>query len=86
MSLPPFALAWLLSALANALLILPLRRVPVLTPAGWLHAWILGTLLGACLGWRGWLAVVLYLALGSGVTRLGLARKRAAACGAPATR
>lgn len=71
-------LTWLLSALANAVLILPLRPVPVLTPAGWLHAWILGTLLGACLGWRGWLAVVLYLVLGSAVTRLGLAHKRAA--------
>ncbi len=76
--LPPAGLAWLFSALANALLILPLRRVPVLTTAGWFHAWILGTLLGASLGWRGWLAVVLYLALGSAVTRLGLARKRAA--------
>ncbi|MFM7229725.1 MAG: DUF92 domain-containing protein [Cyanobacteriota bacterium] len=78
MSLSPFAIAWLTSGLANAVLILPLRRVPVLTGAGWLHAWILGTLLGACLGWRGWLAVVLYLVLGSLVTRLGLAHKRAA--------
>ena len=75
--LPPAGLAWLFSALANALLILPLRRVPVLTAAGWFHAWILGTLLGASLGWRGWLAVVAYLVLGSLVTRLGFKIGRA---------
>ena len=68
---------WLLSAALNALLIAPLRPLPILTRAGWLHAWILGTLLGACLGWRGWLAVVLYLALGSVVTKLGFAHKQA---------
>jgi uncharacterized protein (TIGR00297 family) len=33
--------------------------------------------LWGCLGWRGWLAVVAYLALGSLVTRLGFARKQA---------
>jgi uncharacterized protein (TIGR00297 family) len=70
-------LAWPLSGLINALLILPLRRLPLLTAAGWLHAWILGTLLGACLGWRGWLVVVIYLVLGSAVTKLGFARKQA---------
>ena len=51
--------AWGLSALINAGLILPVTRVPVLTRSGWWHAWALGTLLGATLGWRGWLAVVL---------------------------
>ena len=48
----------------------------MLTPAGWCHAALLGTLLWASLGWRGWLAVVLYLLLGSLVTRLGLRQKQ----------
>ena len=66
---------WITSALINAALILPASRIPLLTPAGWLHASILGSVLGASLGWRGWLAVVLYLVLGSAVTKLGFERK-----------
>ena len=66
---------WGISALINAGLILPATRVPVLTRSGWWHAWALGTVLGATLGWQGWLAVVLYLGLGSAVTKLGFARK-----------
>ena len=69
--------AWIVSAVVNSALILPATRVPLLTPAGWLHAWILGTVLGATLGWRGWLAVVLYLLLGSAVTKIGYRRKAA---------
>nr|WP_259739540.1 DUF92 domain-containing protein [Synechococcus sp. CS-205] len=60
----------------NAGLITAAQRLPLLTKAGWVHAGILGTLLWGCLGWRGWLAVVLYLALGSAVTRLGIRRKQ----------
>jgi uncharacterized protein (TIGR00297 family) len=41
------------------------------------HAGILGTLLWGALGPQGWLAVVLYLLLGSLVTRLGFSRKQA---------
>ena len=67
----------LFSAVINAVLILLVRRLPLLTPAGWWHAWGLGTLLGISLGWRGWLAVVLYLAFGSAVTKLGFAKKQA---------
>ena len=52
--------AWGISALINAGLILPVTRIPVLTNRGWWHAWALGTLLGATVGWQGWLAVVLY--------------------------
>jgi len=69
--------ALVLSAGLNGLLIAAAQRVPLLTRSGWFHAWILGTVLGTSLGWRGWLAVVLYLALGSAVTKLGFARKQA---------
>ena len=67
---------WLVALLLNAVLIALAQRLPLLTRSGWIHAGILGTLLWGSLGWRGWLAVVVYLALGSLVTRLGYRRKR----------
>jgi uncharacterized protein (TIGR00297 family) len=68
---------WLAALAINALLIAMAQRAPLLTPAGWVHAGILGTLLWGSLGWRGWLAVVAYLALGSAVTKLGFRAKQA---------
>jgi uncharacterized protein (TIGR00297 family) len=61
----------------NVLLIALAQRLPLLTRAGWVHAGCLGTLLWGCLGPRGWLAVVLYLLLGSLVTRMGFHTKQA---------
>jgi uncharacterized protein (TIGR00297 family) len=68
---------WLLALVLNAVLIGLAQRAPLLTPAGWVHAGILGTVLWGSLGWRGWLAVVLYLLLGSLVTKLGFRSKQA---------
>lgn len=72
---------WLLALALNAVLVAlaqrPAQRLPLLTRAGWVHAGILGSLLWGCLGLRGWLAVVVYLALGSLVTRLGFRTKQA---------
>ena len=56
---------WLVALVLNFLLISLAQRLPLLTRAGWVHAGILGSLLWGCLGLRGWLAVVIYLALGS---------------------
>jgi uncharacterized protein (TIGR00297 family) len=67
---------WLNALLINALLIALAQWAPLLTRAGWVHAGILGTLLLGSLGWPGWWAVVLYLALGSLVTKLGFRRKQ----------
>ena len=67
---------WLLALLLNGVLIAAAQRLPLLTRAGWVHAGILGTLLLGSLDWPGWWAVVLYLALGSLVTRLGYRRKQ----------
>lgn len=69
---------WVLAIGLNALLIAFAQRLPVLTRAGWIHAGILGSLLWGCLGAPGWLAVVAYLGLGTGVTRLGFRQKQAA--------
>ena len=67
---------WLTALVMNAVLIAWAQRFPLLTKAGWCHAGILGTVLWGSLAWRGWLAVVAYLVLGSLVTKLGFARKQ----------
>ena len=69
-------LTWLVALGLNGLLVGLAQRLPLLTPAGWCHAAILGTILWGTLGPRGWLAVVAYLAVGSLVTRLGFQRKQ----------
>lgn len=50
----------------------------LLTPLGYLHAWILGVLLWGTLDWRGYGVVMFYFLVGSGVTRIGMAQKEAA--------
>ncbi len=69
---------WLLAFGLNALLIVLASRLPLLTSKGWIHAGILGTILWGCLGFRGWISVVLYLILGYLVTRLGFKQKQKA--------
>ena len=73
----PSLLNWTIALALHAPLVLLASRAPLLTPAGWRHAALLGTLLWGSLGWRGWLAVVAYLLLGSLVTRIGLKHKQA---------
>ncbi|MBD2436534.1 TIGR00297 family protein [Nostoc sp. FACHB-110] len=49
----------------------------LLTPAGLFHAWVLGVLIWGTLGWQGYLVVMFYFLVGSGVTRVGMAQKEA---------
>ncbi len=65
------SMLWLQAILINTALIAGAQRLPLLTPSGWVHAGALGTILWGCLGWRGWLAVVVYLVAGSLVTKIG---------------
>ena len=62
---------WLYALMTHGVLIALAQRLPLLTRAGWVHAGALGTILLGALGWQGWFAVVLYLVLGSAVTKLG---------------
>ena len=70
------AALWLSALVLNTVLIALAQRFPLLTRSGWCHAGILGTVLWGAMAWRGWLAVVTYLVLGSLVTKLGFARKQ----------
>jgi uncharacterized protein (TIGR00297 family) len=51
------------------------KLLSALTPAGFIHSMVLGTMLWTTLGWRGWSYCVLYLILGQGVTKVGFADK-----------
>ena len=67
---------WLYALLIHGVLIAFAQRLSLLTRAGWVHAGALGTILLGALGWQGWFAVVLYLVLGSAVTKLGFRDKQ----------
>ena len=71
---------WWQAIILNSLLLLLAWLLPkkLLTPVGYLHAWLLGVIIWGCMGWRGYAVVMVYFLLGSGVTRLGMARKQAA--------
>jgi uncharacterized protein (TIGR00297 family) len=49
----------------------------LLTPMGYLNAWILGILLWGSLGWQGFALVMFYFLVGSAVTKVGTAQKEA---------
>ncbi len=76
----PQAMGWLIGALVNTALLAIAWALPkkLLTPAGYLHAWVLGIIVWGGLGWRGYTVVMAYFLAGSAVTRLGQQRKEAA--------
>ncbi len=70
---------WLIAAGLNSVLLAIAFFIPkkLLTPAGYLHAWILGVLIWGTLGWQGYTVVMFYFLVGSAVTRIGMAQKEA---------
>jgi len=62
----------------NSFLFLFLRKkiLKLLTPTGFYHSIVLGTLLYMTLGWKGWTCAVLYLFLGSFVTKVKFEEKK----------
>lgn len=70
---------WLVAVALNTVLLAIAWVAPkkLLTPAGLVHAWILGVLIWGTLGWRGYLVVMFYFLVGSAVTRIGMAQKEA---------
>ena len=67
---------WLFAFLINAGLVAVSHKIPVLTKVGWIHSATLGTILWGTLGFRGWFSVVVYLILGSIVTKIGATKKK----------
>jgi uncharacterized protein (TIGR00297 family) len=51
------------------------KLLTMLTPAGFVHAMVLGTGLWTTLGWKGWTYCVLYLGFGQAVTKIRFAEK-----------
>lgn len=71
---------WLIAILLNTVLLGLAWVFPkkLLTPAGLFHAWVLGVIIWGTLGWQGYLVVMFYFLVGSGVTRIGIRQKQAA--------
>ena len=70
---------WLIAVVLNTVLLTIAWISPkkLLTNAGLFHGWILGVLIWGSLGWQGYVVVLFYFLVGSGVTRIGLAQKEA---------
>ncbi|WP_193198566.1 TIGR00297 family protein [Nostoc sp. MG11] len=70
---------WLVGISLNTILlgIAAIALKKLLTPAGLFHAWLLGVLIWGTLGWQGYVVVMFYFIVGSGVTRIGMAQKEA---------
>ena len=71
---------WAIAISLNAALLAIAWLLPkkLLTPFGYLNAWILGVLVWATLGWQGYIVVMFYFLVGSAVTFIGMAEKEAA--------
>lgn len=78
--MPPAALPWVVAIALNTVLLAIAWLLPkkLLTPLGYANAWILGVLVWGCLGWRGYVVVMVYFLVGTAVTRIGMAEKEAA--------
>ena len=62
--------------LLNFILICFFYKTPIMTKNGWISAGALGTILWGCIGFLGWISVVIYLILGSLVTKVGFQYKQ----------
>lgn len=70
---------WIVAIALNTLLIGVAFALPkkLLTPAGYLNAWLLGVIVWTALGALGYATVLFYFFVGSAVTKIGMAEKEA---------
>lgn len=71
---------WQVALILNTVLVAIAFILPkkLLTPMGYLHAWLLGVLVWGTLQWQGYGVVMFYFLVGSAVTKIGMAQKEAA--------
>lgn len=71
---------WLVAIALNSFLIAIAFLLPkkLLTPTGYLNAWLLGVLVWGSLNWQGYVVVMFYFLVGVGVTKIGKEIKEAA--------
>ncbi len=71
---------WLVAIALNTVLVAIALVIPkkLLTPMGYLNAWLLGVLVWGCLNWQGYVVVMFYFLVGVGVTKIGKEIKEAA--------
>jgi len=69
----PISQDWIVAIALNTILGVIALLLPrkVLTTAGICHAWVLGIIVWGCLSWQGYIVILSYLIIGSGVTRIG---------------
>ncbi len=72
--------SWILGLIINSILLMIAFIAPkkLLTPLGYFNAWILGVIVWGTLSWPGYVVVMFYFLVGSGVTKIGMAEKEAA--------
>jgi uncharacterized protein (TIGR00297 family) len=72
--------SWLSAIAINTFLLAVAWILPkkLLTPLGYLNAWVLGVIVWGTLSWQGYIVVMFYFLVGSGVTKIGMAQKEAA--------
>ncbi|MEL6470374.1 MAG: TIGR00297 family protein [Cyanobacteria bacterium J06623_4] len=70
---------WLAAIGINTLLITIAFLLPkkLLTPAGYVNAWLLGVIVWVAFGWQGYGTTLFYFFVGSAVTKVGMAEKEA---------
>lgn len=70
---------WLIAVLINTFLIAIAFLLPkkLLTPAGYVNAWLLGVIVWLAFSWQGYATVLFYFFIGSAVTKVGMTEKEA---------
>jgi uncharacterized protein (TIGR00297 family) len=76
---PDFLNPWSIAIGLNTVLIAIAFLAPkkLLTPLGYLNAWILGVFVWGAFGWQAYAIVMLYFLVGSGLTYVGMTQKEA---------
>jgi uncharacterized protein (TIGR00297 family) len=71
--------SWLIATILNTFLIIIALISPkkLLTVMGYLNAWVLGVIVWGCFQWQGYLVVMFYFLVGSGITKVGIKQKEA---------